>query len=221
MAYMASPLHRLPSGRHRLSREAVQQSQRSRLLIAIVQVIAEKGYAATTVADIVERAAVSRSTFYEQFADKGACFLAAFSFAVEYVIGRMAEARRALGDELEWRAHVRSDLATYLSVLASESDFAVALHVEVLAAGPAALEHRARMLERFSARTAAVHQLARRQQPELPPLPREAFALHTGGVDELIRDWLRTEAADRLPELLEPVLAATLALFGGSPATTA
>src|SRR5258706_9322051 len=61
---------RLPSGRHGLTREAVVASQRGRLVDAMAQVVAEKGYPAATVADVGERAGGSRRTFYEQFADK-------------------------------------------------------------------------------------------------------------------------------------------------------
>jgi AcrR family transcriptional regulator len=208
-------LDRLPSGRHRLSREAVESSQRGRLLFAIAQVVAEKGYAAATVADIVDRASVSRTTFYEQFPDKEACFLAAFDFAVEYVLGQMRQAWEELGrGEHDWREHVRSDLTTYLRVLASEPAFARALHVDALAAGPSALERRAVMLSLFAGRTRRVHELARAAEPSLPELPPEAFALHTGGVDELIREWIRTRGVASLSELGAPALAATLALFG-------
>jgi AcrR family transcriptional regulator len=208
------PLDRLPSGRHRLTREAVQESQRGRLLFAIAQVVSEKGYAAVTVADIVDRASVSRSTFYEQFADKETCFLQAFNFGVEYVLGKMGAAWETLDAGDDWRAHVRSDLTTYLEVLASEPAFARALHLEVLAAGPAALERRAQMFGLFSDRTRRIHQLAREQEPSLPPLPMEAYALHSGGIDELIREWIRTRGAETLPGLTAPALAATYALFG-------
>jgi AcrR family transcriptional regulator len=213
-AFGLPPLDRLPSGRHRLTREAVQESQRGRLLFAIAQVVAEKGYAAATVADIVDRASVSRSTFYEQFPDKESCFLAAFNFAVELVLGQMREAWEALGAGDDWRAHVRSDWTTYLNVLSAEPAFARALHLEVLAAGPAALERRAEMLALFSSRTRRLHERARAQEPSLPELPAESFMLHSGGIDELIREWLRTRGVESLPELTEPALAATLALFG-------
>jgi len=217
-AFPLPPLDRLPSGRHRLSRAAVESSQRGRLLFAIAQVVAEKGYAAATVADIVDRASVSRTTFYEQFPDKEACFIAAFDFAVEYVLGQMRQAWEELGDGdddgRDWRERVRSDLTTYLRVLASEPAFARALHVEALAAGPAALERRAVMLSLFADRTRRVHELARAAEPSLPELHQEAFALHTGGVDELIREWIRTRGAGSLPELAEPALTATLAIFG-------
>jgi AcrR family transcriptional regulator len=222
-SFSLPPLDRLPSGRHRLSREAVESSQRGRLLFAIAQVVAEKGYAAATVADIVDRASVSRTTFYEQFPDKEACFLAAFDFGVEYVLGRMLEAWEQAGaHEHDWREHVRSDLTTYLRELATEPAFARALHVESLAAGPAALERRAQMFALFAGRSQRVHELARETEPAVPALPPEAFALHTGGIDELIREWLRTRDAESLTELAEPAYTATLALFGASgPGTPA
>ena len=220
-AFPLPPLDRLPSGRHRLTREAVHESQRGRLLFAIAHVVAEKGYAAATVADIVDRASVSRSTFYEQFPDKEACFLAAFNFGVEYVLGKMREAWETLGAGDDWRAHVRSDLTTYLHVLAAEPAFARSLHIEALAAGPAALGRRAQMLTLFAGRTQRINELARAQEPSLPELPPEAFALHTGGVDEMIREWLRTRGPETLPQLAEPALAATFALFGDRSALPA
>jgi AcrR family transcriptional regulator len=208
------PLDRLPSGRHRLTREAVIESQRGRLLFAIAQVVAEKGYAATTVADIVNRASVSRSTFYEQFPDKEACFLAMFNFGVELVLGQMREAREQLGPDQDWRDHVRSDLITYLNVLAAEPAFAWALHVEVLAAGPAALERRAQIFALFTARTRRIHELARSADPSQVKLPPEVFELHTGGMDELVRERLRTRGVPGLTDLAEPAVAATLAMLG-------
>jgi AcrR family transcriptional regulator len=68
----------LPRGRHGLSREAVEGSQRTRLLRAMVDVMADKGYAGTSVADILRRARVSRETFYELFSSKEDCFMSAF-----------------------------------------------------------------------------------------------------------------------------------------------
>src|SRR5450755_2520420 len=96
------PLERLPSGRHRLTREAVVESQRGRLVYAIAQVVAEKGYAAATVADVVDRASVSRSTFYDQFPDKETCFLAAFNEGAEFVLNRMHSAANSLGPARDW-----------------------------------------------------------------------------------------------------------------------
>ena len=115
-----------------------------------------------------------------------------------------------------WRERVRSDLTTYLSVLASQPELAITLHVEVLAAGAQALEHRAQMLGELASRIANFNELARRTDPSLPPLPPAVFALYTGGLDELIRDRLRTAKPEALRELVEPVLEATYALFGSA-----
>src|SRR4051794_5075686 len=108
---MADPPARpLPRGPHRLARADVMASQRGRMLDAIAQVVAEKGYGAVTVADVVERAGVSRKTFYEHFRDKESCFLAAYDAGVDVLIATM----RAAGGET--RAQVRS----FLHTLASE-----------------------------------------------------------------------------------------------------
>src|SRR5438874_4109885 len=68
----------LPRGHHRLSRDEVGAAQRTRLLLAVVEVVAERGYAGATVGDVLRRARISRQTFYENFSNKEDCFLAAF-----------------------------------------------------------------------------------------------------------------------------------------------
>ncbi|HEV7687975.1 MAG TPA: helix-turn-helix domain-containing protein, partial [Acidimicrobiia bacterium] len=99
-AFQSNPSSRLPSGRHGLTREAVVASQRGRLVDAMAQIVAEKGYPATTVADVVERAGVSRRTFYEQFADKEACFLAAYDVGLTVVLSRIREAVEGVPERL-------------------------------------------------------------------------------------------------------------------------
>ena len=207
-------VERLPSGRHRLTREAVVASQRGRLLFAVAQAVAERGYGPMTVADIVERAGVSRKTFYEQFPDKEAAFLAAFNTGVEMLLGRIGEAADALPGDADWRDRVRSDWETYLEVLCEEPAFARSLHVEALGAGPALLERRAQIMAMFTERTRRMHQLARVQEPGLPDLPDELFRVHSAGMDELVRDTLRTRGPEGLPELVEPGVRLTFALFG-------
>ena len=72
----------LPPGRG-TPREEAERNQRERLFAAMVATVAEKGYEATTVADLVELSGVSRSAFYRHFADRKACFLAAIEALVE------------------------------------------------------------------------------------------------------------------------------------------
>lgn len=195
-----------------MTREDVTASQRGRLLEAMVQVVAEKGYVATTVADVVDRAQVSRRTFYEQFERKESCFLAAYDVGVEYVLGRIRGATDRSG-ELGWRELLRSDMKTYLETLAEEPAFAAALHVEALHAGPAALARRAEIFALFTERTRRVYELAREEDASRPELPLEVFRIHTGGVDDLIRDFLRERPPEELPKLADALTRATLAMF--------
>jgi AcrR family transcriptional regulator len=76
-----SPGQRLPRGRHGLDPEQVVASQRARIFSAMTSVTAVKGYATTTVADVLAVAGVSRETFYGQFRSKLDCFEQAFEDA--------------------------------------------------------------------------------------------------------------------------------------------
>ncbi len=86
----------LPRGRSRLPAPAVQASQRERLLRAAVAAIADKGYPAVTVADIVRRAKVSRAAFYLHFRGREDCFLAATRRGGELLFGYITEASRTV-----------------------------------------------------------------------------------------------------------------------------
>ena len=189
---------RLPSGRHHLTREAVEASQRGRLLVAMAETVAIKGYVATTVADVVERAGVSRRTFYEQFPDKEACFLAAYDTGVEVMLGRIRDAVAPLAAD-DWRGRARTGLQTYLDVLADEPGFAWCFHVEVLSAGPAALARRTAVHTLFSGLWRDVHQRARAENPHLVAWPDEGHHMLSAGLEELVRDRLRADGAGSLP----------------------
>ena len=79
---------KLPPGRG-TPREEAERNQRERLFAAMVATVAEKGYEATTVADLVELSGVSRSAFYRHYDDKQACFLAAVEAMVEPALTRI------------------------------------------------------------------------------------------------------------------------------------
>ena len=100
----------LPPGRG-TPREDVERSQRERLFGAMVATVAEKGYEATTVADLVELSGVSRSAFYRHFAGRQACFLATIEALVqpalkigagELDLGDKARAQQRFVALIEW-----------------------------------------------------------------------------------------------------------------------
>src|SRR4051812_42933268 len=71
---------------------ATGPGHRERLVLGMVTAVAERGYAATTITDVVRHARVSRRTFYEHFADKEACFLAAYDAVSDAVLADIAGA---------------------------------------------------------------------------------------------------------------------------------
>ncbi|MGZ4202871.1 MAG: TetR/AcrR family transcriptional regulator, partial [Thermoleophilaceae bacterium] len=158
-------LSTLPRGPHRLAREEVLASQRGRMLAAMAEAVAEKGYAATTVADVVGRAGVSRKTFYEHFNDKEECFLAAWDAGVETLIGALT--RATLETDGRWQDRVRAGVRAYLETLAAVPAFARTFLIEVLAAGPRALERRAAVHKRFADLLRELHQAQREVAPGL------------------------------------------------------
>jgi len=127
-------LWRLPRGRHGLPRELVERSQRERLLAAIVQVTAEKGYESTTVGDILGEAGVGRESFYELFADKLDCMIAAHKILVDDLEEKV---RATYREEGPWPARVQDGLAVALDWLSSDPETARFLLVEVSTIGPA------------------------------------------------------------------------------------
>src|SRR4051812_36475372 len=118
----------LPRGPHRLRRGGVQASPRGRPIEAIAEGGAAQGYCAATVADVIEQAGVSRKTFYEQFRDKEACFLAAYDAGVEVLLATMRAADSGAEDPLE---RIRARARAYLGTLASEPAFARTFVIEV------------------------------------------------------------------------------------------
>jgi AcrR family transcriptional regulator len=158
---------------------------------------------------------VSRRTFYEQFADKEACFLAAYDVGLTVVLGRIQEAVQN-GAAAGWRERARAGVDAFLALLVAEPAFARALQLEILTAGPAALDRRAGMLVMFSGVWRNVFDQARAEEPALVPLPDEVFTILTAGLEELVRDCIRTRGTDALPELSEPILRTVFAVLGGS-----
>jgi AcrR family transcriptional regulator len=89
---------------------------RSRLIAAMAAAISEKGYAETTVADVVRVARTSRRTFYEYFDDRADCFLAVGDAITDYLLARVA---RAASREVDWRVQVDRALDAYLGAMAA------------------------------------------------------------------------------------------------------
>jgi AcrR family transcriptional regulator len=100
-----APLYkRLPHGPHRLGRDEVVLHQRARIHGAMVEAVGEGGYEGTSVRQVIALAGVSRRSFYEQFANKEACFLATFDLIVRRDVHAIAQAYSSSRGPLQTRA---------------------------------------------------------------------------------------------------------------------
>src|SRR3954453_19215019 len=200
----------LPRGPHNLTRDDVLASQRDRMTDAMASAVAEKGYAAVTVGDVVAGAGVSRKTFYEHFRDKEECFLAAFDAGVDALLGAIVAAEP---ERPGWVGTLRARVRAYLGALASRPEFARAFMLEVFTAGPHALERRAEVHERFAHLIADLYAQTEREFPELPAVPDPIWTAAVGALNELVTVHVRHGLTERLPELEDTLVYVQVALF--------
>ena len=189
----------------------VARSQRERLLDAAVDVVAEKGYRATTVADLTKAAGVSRTTFYELFDDKEACFLAAYDAAADVLARRVGA---AFETQDAWPDRVRAGLMAMLESLAAEPQVARLALVDVASAGPRAQRRYRAALQRMT----PFFDEGRDFAPGGRGLPANTSRMAIGSVTGLVADEIEAGRADQLPELLPEVLFATLVPYVGPEA---
>jgi AcrR family transcriptional regulator len=189
----------------------VARSQRERLLEATMRTVAGKGYAATTIADLTSEAGISRTTFYELFEDKEACFLAAYDNSVDGMARRIAAAYEA---EERWPDRVRAGLETLLEALAADPARARLALVDISSAGPAAQRRYRAAVQRLTPFLDEGRDFA----PRGRNLPGNVSRMAAGAVVGLIADELVADRAYLLPGLLSDLLFATLVAYLGPDA---
>jgi AcrR family transcriptional regulator len=202
-------------------KDTTAASQRARMLDAITRAVADKGYARVTVGDVVGIAGVSRRTFYEQFKDKEDCFLAAYATGTDALIQDMVDASIAIGPDASWREVLQSAIDTYVGTLASDPEWARTFLVDVLGAGPAAVELRRQVYEQFVQQYVILARLAARQQPEIGQVPEVYLRALVGGIGELVQQHLLTQDAKTLPELAPVLVQLVTAVIQGAAAPAA
>jgi AcrR family transcriptional regulator len=142
----AATKSRLPRGPHALSREEVAANQRARIMGAMIELVGEQGFGATTVAKVIARAGVSRKAFYQHFANKQECFLATYDTVVAEGFERVATASREAGG-------LQEELGFGLDALfqrANESpNIQRLVLVEVAALGPAGIARREQLISAY------------------------------------------------------------------------
>jgi AcrR family transcriptional regulator len=189
----------------------VSQIQRQRLLVAAAEVAGERGAGTMTVAHIVARSGVSRRTFYELFADREECVLA----ALDQAIARAAAAVLPAYEETErWPVRIRAALVALLAFMDEEPALARLCVVESLGAGPRALQRRARIVRVLIDAVDEGRALVRgARQP--PPLTAEGVV---GAVLAILHTRLSETGDGSLSQLAGPLMGAIVLPYLGQPA---
>jgi AcrR family transcriptional regulator len=189
---------------------ATTESRRQLILEAMIRVVGRKGYKLTSVADVIEEAETSRTTFYKYFEDKHECFLAAYDMAVERILD---EVMANCDGQQSWLDRMRSGLATIVDLFALDPELARTAIVEVAAAGADARQRHWNAISRFTEFLEDGKELADGRD-----LPENIALMAAGAVSGLIFDELLTGRAERLPELLPDLLFAMLVPYIGPSA---
>jgi AcrR family transcriptional regulator len=205
---LSERLAKMPPGRHLVPRDFVAQNQRERMLLATVEIVAERGYQKTTIELIAKTARVALSTFYEQFSNKEECFLAALDESVSAAAEVFAE---LVDPELPWPDRIATGLEVFLEMVVAEPARARACIVESQAAGGEALARYQAMLEAV----APSLREGRRFNPRSSRLPDGLEIAIAGGLAWLVHQRLVTDRADEIKALLPEMLQVTLTPYVG------
>lgn len=189
----------------------VERNQRERIYGATVAVVAEHGYEATRVADVLRLAGVSRSAFYRHFDNKLECFLATLEAIAALARDRLAD---ALEDESGSEAdRLRSLFGAVVAMILAQPAAARLWLVEVHVAGPRAVDRVEQLAAGLEARVAEA--VARTSAG--PGMPDEGVRAVLGGLRQIVRTRVRHRREEELPALIPELVA--WALDYGSPPT--
>jgi AcrR family transcriptional regulator len=191
----------------------VGRSQAERLRRAIVRCAAEKGYANTTIADIVRVAGTSRSAFYEHFDNKEACFVEGYERITGAFIRASAEASTGADN---WKDGLDAGIATYFQWASERPEAARAFLVEIQAVGPRGIEAHWQAIQRWVEQLQLFGQVAREQDPSLPEPPRLAYASVIVTAEAYAQDYVRRGRVADLPELIPAMQELAQGVFRGA-----
>jgi AcrR family transcriptional regulator len=198
---LANSSGKFPSGVRKLPPELIRAVQRERLIVAMLNAAADLGYLETNVQDVIDRAGVSRPTFYEHFSNKEDCFLAAFDTSAER-LRKMVHAAARNGGVL-WRDQVRSGLQALLRFASREPDTARTIVVEARAASASAVKRRVELLDDFAR---CLDSQARKQLPGAGANTALTASGIVGGVESLLYSRLCKHEYDQLEALLPSLM---------------
>jgi AcrR family transcriptional regulator len=173
------------------------EAHRRRAVAAMAEAVAEQGYAATTVEDVLTRARMSRRTFYQLFRNREECFLATYDAAFEEAMGRLALAHGGNGNP--WSEQVETALVALFEYLASEPGLARVWLVEAPSVGAAGIDRHERTMKVLAERLAWLQHES--EGGSVNGRGAVRFEASVGAVHRVVQARLLDGRADELPEL--------------------
>ena len=192
-----------------VTRSGAHADQRRRILRAVGELVAKRGYGDVTVELIVKRARVSYKTFYTHFSGKEECFLTLFDSAFRSAEGTIRE--RLAAEPLSWAEQVALALRTWIELIVADPIIARAVIVEAPTVGPGILERYEKATKAFVPLLRAGRELNPRGG-ELPSTIEDTLA---GSVFWSAYQRLIVGEAELLPELLPELLELVLRTYLG------
>ncbi|WP_156746053.1 TetR/AcrR family transcriptional regulator [Mycobacterium sp. 1423905.2] len=182
---------------------------RMRLLDGLAASISERGYRATTVADIVRHARTSKRTFYDQFPSKEQCFLELLRVDIDKLGDNIAA---AVDPEADWHDQIRQAVEAYVGHIESRPAITLSWIRELPSLGTAARPVQRRGLQLLSDLLINLSASPGFQRANLPPLTPPLSVILLGGLRELTA--LAVEDGKDVREIVEPAVDASVALLG-------
>ncbi|WP_312870710.1 TetR/AcrR family transcriptional regulator [Gordonia asplenii] len=193
------------------SAPALAVGVRERLLDAMGQCLTERGYAATTVADVVRTARTSRRSFYQEFADKQECFVELLRHANDELIASIGA---GVDPDVGWQTQVRQAVRAYIDSCERHPETTRSWIRELPALGQSARAVQVASIESFTELLARLTSSQQMRDAGISPMSAEIALIVWAGIRELAASAL--EHGRPLRTIEEPAVAACIALLGVS-----
>ena len=185
---------------------------RQRLLDGLAAAIDERGYRASTVADIVRHARTSKRTFYDQFAGKEQCFHELLHASVEILGERISQ---AVDPTADWQTQIRQAVEAYVAHIESTPALTLAWIRELPSLDAAARPSQRRNTQLLTSLLVNLSATLAMRNADLQPLSDATAVILVGGLRELTAQVVEDGHSPR--DIVEPAVQASIALLGYRP----
>jgi AcrR family transcriptional regulator len=172
-----------------------------------------KGYANTTVADIVAAAGVAKEAFYRHFSDKEQAFLEAQQHPTQHVLDALVQAYFSAE---QWPERIWSALRRLLAMIAENPTLSHLRLVEAYMAGAASIRRAEDSTRSFS----IFLEEGYRFRPQARRLPRLYSQTISGAVFEIIQGEVAAGRIAEMPSRLPQLAYIAIAPFTGPEEAT-